>query len=196
MALDQIPFSLISCSQIMHHHHWSHTIATVIPCLMLGLGGVQSAEREPQRGNQRSSAVQTNLRCEYLKNPIGLDIPQPRLSWNIDSPERDWKQSAYRVLAASTSSLLAADNGDLWDSGQVMSAESVHVQYAGKPLASRQHCYWKVRVWDSSGRETDWSPSAFWEMGLLNATDWKARWIGAGPVDEPRGPSGFLKSTN
>lgn len=178
----------------IHHHRGSHTIASVLFCLVLG--HVQSAERKPQPSDQRSSAVLTNLRCEYLKNPIGLDIPQPRLSWNIDSPERDWNQRAYRVLVASTSPLLTADNGDIWDSGQVMSAESVHVQYRGRPLTSRQHCYWKVRVWDSSGRATDWSPSAFWEMGLLSETDWKARWIGASPADEPRGSPGFFKSTN
>ena len=88
MVLDQIsPFSLFSCFQIirirMHRHYWSHTIAAVLACLMLGVGDVQSAEREPQRSSQRSSAVLTNLRCEYLKNPMGLDIPHPRLSWNI-----------------------------------------------------------------------------------------------------------------
>ncbi len=181
--------------------HWlppphSTVLAVGTAFLLLGMGHVKGAERAPEGGNRRSSAMLTNLRSEGLANPVGLDTALPRLGWIIESPERNWKQSAYRVLAASTAALLAADKGDLWDSGRVVSAESVYVQYAGKPLTSRQRCYWKVHVWDSSGRATEWSPSALWEMGLLHQTDWKAHWIGAGPIKEPRGPSGFFKSTN
>ena len=49
--------------------------------------------------------------------------------------------------------------------------------YAGKPLGSRQACFWKVRAWDRDGQSSQWSQPARWEMGLLKADDWKAHWI-------------------
>jgi len=86
-----------------------------------------------------------HLRCEYLTNPLGIDVPQPRLSWRIESGRRGERQKAYQVLVASTAEILAADQSDLWDSGKVESDQSIQVGYAGKPLSSRQCCYWKVR---------------------------------------------------
>ncbi len=180
----------------MQHRHLTRVLSVGMASLLLGPGQVKGVERAPEPSSQTSPATLTNLRSEDLWSPLALDTAQPRLSWNIESPERNWSQSAYRVLVASTAAQISANHGDLWDSGRVISPESVHVPYAGKPLASRLRCYWKVRVWDSTGRVTDWSRPATWEMGLLNQTDWKARWIGAGPADEPRSPLGFFKSTN
>lgn len=108
---------------------------------------------------------------------------------------RNQKQHGYQILVASTPARLAADEGDLWDSGPVKSGASSHVAYAGAPLTSRRRCFWKVRVWDAAGNPSDWSPSASWEMALLRPEDWKAKWIGSGPVTEPRPPEGFFKST-
>ncbi|RZJ57873.1 MAG: alpha-rhamnosidase, partial [Hymenobacter sp.] len=123
-------------------------------------------------------AVQlARLRCELLTNPEGIDATAPRLSWELSSPARGLTQTAYQVLVASTPEKLAADEGDLWNSGKVASAQSVHVAYAGAPLRSRARCYWKVRTWTDQG-ETAWSPPARWSMGLLNYLDWKGRWIG------------------
>lgn len=118
------------------------------------------------------------LRCEYLKNPEGIDVLQPRLSWVLHSTERNQRQTAYRVLVASSLAKLHADWGDLWDSGKVESDQSIHVRYAGQPLRSHQVCYWKVRVWDKNGRPTPWSGPARWTMGMLEPSDWKAKWIG------------------
>lgn len=118
------------------------------------------------------------LRCEYLKDPEGIDVLQPRLSWVIYSTERDQRQTAYRVVVASSLARLHADIGDLWDSGKVESDQSIHVKYAGRPLCSHRVCYWKVRIWDKHGRPTAWSKPARWTMGMLNPTDWKAKWIG------------------
>ncbi len=116
-------------------------------------------------------------RCEYLSDPLGIDAAAPRLSWIVQSHERGQKQTAYRVLAASTPKMLATDQGDLWDSGKVDSDRTLNVQYAGKPLASRMACWWKVRAWDKDGRPSAWSQPAHWTMGLLRASDWNARWI-------------------
>ncbi len=100
------------------------------------------------------------LRCEYLDNPLGIDTPQPRLSWVLDSKQRAEKQTAYQILAASSEALLKSDSGDLWDSGKVASDQTLHVVYAGKALGSCQRCYWKVRVWDKDGKASAYSRPA------------------------------------
>ncbi|MBL7093841.1 family 78 glycoside hydrolase catalytic domain [candidate division KSB1 bacterium] len=119
-----------------------------------------------------------NLRCEYLENPLGIDVLQPRLSWILESNQRGQKQSAFQILIATGLEKLDKNIGDAWDSGKVESTQSVHNYYAGVPLQSDGTYFWKVRVWDKDGNPSSWSESAFWSMGLLNDTDWKAKWIG------------------
>ena len=99
------------------------------------------------------------------------------MSWILLSAERGQKQSAYQILAASSAEALARDEADLWDSGRLDSDQSAQVVYGGKPLASRSRVWWKVRVWDKAGQPTAWSAPANWEMGFLNPSDWRARWI-------------------
>ncbi len=120
------------------------------------------------------------LRCEYLVEPLAVAEERPRLSWIVESDGRAQKQTAYRVLVASSAEGLARDEGDLWDSGRVESDETVHVEYGGRALASRQRCWWKVKSWDGDGGEGAWSEPACFAMGLLAPTDWKAEWIEAG----------------
>jgi alpha-L-rhamnosidase len=120
----------------------------------------------------------SDLRCEYLVDPLGIRETEPRLSWVLESDARGQVQTAYRILVASTQERLAADEGDLWDSGRIESDRSVHVVYQGAPLESRMTCWWKVRVWDKEGEPSDWSDPAFWTMGLLDPGDWEAKWIG------------------
>ncbi len=119
-----------------------------------------------------------DLRCEHLVNPQGIDATQPRLSWIINSDAHDVAQTAYQVLVASTKAGLKPGQADLWDSGKVMSDRSVLMTYAGKPLASREQCFWQVRVWDSHGKVSSWSKPAEWTMGILDANEWRAKWIG------------------
>ena len=120
----------------------------------------------------------TNLRCEYLVDPLGIGETQPRLSWILESPERSQAQSAYRILVSGSRELLDKDQGDLWDSGKVIGANSAQILYGGKVLGSRQECFWKVCAWDKNDRQTEFSKPAFWSMGLLNKADWQAKWIG------------------
>ena len=119
------------------------------------------------------------LRCEYLKDPLGIDAAQPRLSWIVDSDQRGQCQTAYQVLVATSPERLQQNEGDLWDSGKMASDETAQIAYAGKPLGSRQACFWRVRAWDRDGKPTPWSKPARWEMGLLKAGDWNAQWIEA-----------------
>jgi alpha-L-rhamnosidase len=132
-------------------------------------------------GSGQASVRPTDLRCEYLANPLGLDVPQPRLSWKlvaVDPGARGQRQTVYQVLVASTKALLDQEKGDLWDTGTVASNQSMHVVYAGKALASGMECFWKVRVKDEGGVTSDWSEPARWTMGLLERSDWSAKWIG------------------
>ena len=87
-------------------------------------------------------------------------------------------QTAYRILVASSPSLLAEGKADFWDSGKITSSRSSQVGYEGKPLDSRQTLYWKAMVWDEAGEASPWSETGRWTMGLLEPSDWTARWIG------------------
>ena len=119
------------------------------------------------------------LRCEYLANPLGIDVRNPRLSWILESEARNQRQTAYQILIASSEDLLQNNEGDLWDSTKIESDQSIQINYQGEPLKSRMFCYWKVRVWDKDNQVSDWSEPAFWSMGLCESEDWKAKWIGA-----------------
>ncbi len=124
-----------------------------------------------------ASARPVRLRCEYLENPLGLDVAAPHLSWQSDSGQRNWKQIRYEIFVASSEESLRADKADIWDSGKVDSSDSVGIVYRGPALESRKRYYWKVRVWDAGGQTSEPAAGAWWETGLLHAGDWKAKWI-------------------
>jgi len=129
----------------------------------------------------------TDLRCEALVNPLGMDVREPRLSWVLqreEETERGQRQTGYRVIVASSEEALAMDQGDLWDSGRVESDQSVHIEYRGRPLQEGVWCFWKVRIWDAQGRPSPWSDPADWLTGPLEPEDWKAQWIGAASEKE------------
>jgi alpha-L-rhamnosidase len=138
----------------------------------------------------------SHLRCEFLDNPAGIDVPAPRLSWELranDPARRGLSQHAYRVLVASSEQLLDHEQGDLWDNKKAISDDTVSIAYAGRPLQSRDRCYWKVKVWDQDDRESGWSERAMWTMGLMQAADWCGKWISAPPARPPVTPHwGYL----
>lgn len=122
------------------------------------------------------------LRCEYTENPLGLDILRPRFSWILRHGERNIVQTAYQILVAGSGEALLADNGDVWDSGKVVSEESGNIEYDGSPLESGRTYYWRVRWWDNAGRVSPYSRAASFETGLLNSDDWQAQWIAGGDL--------------
>ncbi len=144
-----------------------------LACAPLALGQESNSPLSPAR-----------LRCEYSVNPLGIDTPHPRLFWIVESNERGQQQSAYQILAASSTDLLERNTGDLWDSGKVASDQTIHIRYGGKELKSSQRVFWKVRVWNQHGAASAWSSPANWTTGLLAASDWHARWICAPAATE------------
>ncbi len=116
-----------------------------------------------------------DLTIEYKKNPLGIDAMQPRFSWKITGKGNDIMQTAYSLRVGSDQKL--SSGKIVWQSGKVMSDESVLIPYNGPVLKSGQRYYWQVKVWDNKNRESKWSEVAFWEMGLLSPSDWKAKWI-------------------
>jgi alpha-L-rhamnosidase len=165
--------------------------------VVLALGLVFIVRTGTGSAADREVAVE-RLRCEYLTNPAGIDVETPRLSWMLP-PSAASAQSAYQVLVASTLASLEQERGDLWDSGRVPSSQNAWIEYGGAPLASGQRVYWKVQVWNQNGDALPWSEPATWSMGLLDAADWRASWIGqARPVGVEEGtplPSPWLRKT-
>jgi alpha-L-rhamnosidase len=125
-----------------------------------------------------------NLCCEYQENPLGIDDLQPRFSWYVNDTARGAFQTAYHILVSSDPELLDNNIGDIWDTKVVESDQSTHILYQGPPLESRKIYYWKVRTWDQERNPSAWSEPAWWEMALLNKTDWKAKWTGMDMIVE------------
>ena len=119
----------------------------------------------------------TNLRCEMLVNPLGIDIKDPRFSWQLISDQRNVQQSEYQIIVSSSIEKLNQDDGDVWNSGKQNSSQSIHVNYSGKQLQSATKYFWKVKVFTNKG-EAITTETAFFSTGLLNSNDWKAKWIG------------------
>src|SRR5262249_49951597 len=133
----------------------------------------------------------TNLRCEYKTNPLGIDQTKPRFDWQLspNSDARDQKQTAYQILVASSEDGLKKNEGDLWDTGKLQSDQTTQIAYDGKPLTSEQRAWWKVRTWNEHGEASAWSKPAMFSIGLLNASDWKAKWIGYDAPDTQEKPA-------
>jgi alpha-L-rhamnosidase len=133
---------------------------------------------------EKSEMMVHNLKCEYQTDPLGIDNLFPRFNWQLVSNMRGQKQSAYRILVSESLENLNKNIGEIWDSKKVSSDQSVQVLYKGRILETGKQYFWKVKGWDKDGNATTWSPPATWTMGLLNETDWKAKWVGAGSIKD------------
>jgi alpha-L-rhamnosidase len=115
------------------------------------------------------------LRCEYLANPLGMDVKAPRFYWIPRHPGRGQAQTAYQLLVSTQP---GSEKGEAWDSGKVVSSAFTHVVYKGTPLASDKKYYWKVRYWDKDGQPSPYSAVASFGTGLFARDDWQGSWIG------------------
>jgi alpha-L-rhamnosidase len=118
-----------------------------------------------------------NLLTENLSNPIGIDVKQPRFSWQLTGDQRNISQTAYEIN-------VNQGKTSLWKSGKVMSDQSVHIPYGGSALESGKKYTWQVRVWDNNGKASPWSETASFQMAILNPSEWKAKWIEAGFIED------------
>jgi len=117
----------------------------------------------------------TVLKVENLINPIGIDVDQPRLSWQQQTERKGAKQVAYQVIVGVDSVAVAQNTGDNWDSGK-QESDAVLVKYAGKSLQPFNRYYWKVLLWNDEGKALP-SKIAFFEMGMRKQDNWKGAWI-------------------
>ena len=145
---------------------WAAAAAIVALIFAPAIGGAEPS----------GPAAPVSLRCEYLTNPMGIDMAKPRFFWVVDHPERGQAQSAYEIVVSTDPT---AAEGDVWTSGKVASPKSTQIAFAGKALQSGRSYFWRVRVFDRDGRESAWSDAARFDTGLLDRTDWKGVWIGA-----------------
>jgi alpha-L-rhamnosidase len=133
-----------------------------------------------------------NLVTDNLANPMGLDGAAPHFSWQLTSEKRNVMQTAYEIRVSETEATIA--KAATWSTGKISTDQSHHISYSGQSLKPKQRYYWQVRVWDNSGKPSTWSEVAWWETGMMNSSNWKAKWIESGlNGDSVAGPAPMLR---
>lgn len=130
--------------------------------------------------NAAPSLQPANLTCQYMQNPLGIDIPRPELSWNFAGTERNQLQTAYEIIVSDNEKDSKTGKGNVWQTNKILSAQSLHIELAGKQLQPFTKYYWRVKVYDKNGTASNWSTTATFETAALQASDWQAKWIGDG----------------
>lgn len=129
------------------------------------------------------------LTCEYLENPLGIDIAKPRLSWTLSNTARNQSQSAYEIVLHTDLRSLEQDKAATWSTSKVFSSQNLYIEYTGPALQAFTRYYWRVRVYNQNGEASEWSKTAWFETAMLQASDWHAQWINDGsapPVQEEK----------
>lgn len=168
--------------------------AAIPIALAATLGLIASSAASASPTHTRTGALQAvDLRTDNRTNPVGIDDRSPLLAWKLKTSGNAAAggQRAYQIRAARSLTALKRGATDVWDSGKVNSTATSGVAFNGTTLASRESVAWEVRVWDADGRVSRWSRPATWEMGLLNQSDWSARWIENSSYDYTR-PDGSV----
>ena len=130
-----------------------------------------------------ASITPVRLTIEHATEPLDVDVPQPRFSWQLNGERGDVVQRAYQIVVASQPAAIRSGRADVWDSGKMDSAVQIDVPYAGPALQSNATYFWSVRVWTTDGGSPGaWSEPARFDTGFLSPSDWTAAWIGR---DEP-----------
>lgn len=126
------------------------------------------------------------LTCEYLKNPLGIDIALPRFGWTFNVAGRDQIQTAYEIIVSDNLKDIQQGNGSTWSTGKILSAQNIQVEYAGNALQSFTKYYWRVRTYDQQNEASEWSEVNSFETAMLQQSDWKAKWISDGSKNPER----------
>lgn len=140
---------------------------------------------------KKCSIEPQNLLCEYRTNPAGLDEPLPRFSWTLSATDADHfgqKQTAYRIIVSDNPKAIEKKEGNFWNSGWVTAHKMQLIAYNGAPVSSDRTYYWRVQVRDEKGSTSAWSPTAHFSTGILDDSEWSAKWIGSHEVYNPKDP--------
>lgn len=142
-----------------------------------------------------AQVVLKNLLTENQTDPVCIDAINPRFSWHLYNEKKlAASQQAYEIIVDTL------DNGtkkhvSIWSSGKTFSSQSAYVSYKGKPLSSQKLYFWKVRIWDEKGVQSNWSEAASFKMGLLSPKDWLAKWITTSEPNRVNNPSPLFRAT-
>ncbi len=115
------------------------------------------------------------LICEYIRNPLGIDIKQPRFTWNFISSGRNKMQSAYEIIVSDNEKAILAGKGGMWETGKINSDQNVNIVYTGKELIPFTKYYWGLKIYDETGQASSWSKPAWFETAMLSLNDWNAK---------------------
>src|SRR5665648_13685 len=126
-----------------------------------------------------SPGAPTNLRVQDNTEQLGVNVVNPGFAWYINDSDRGERQTAYRIIVASSQRNIDANTGDMWDSGKVTSANQYAVKYTGTALVSNTKYWWKVATWDKDNKQSAWSAGKTFITGFLSPSDWTASWIKA-----------------
>ena len=116
--------------------------------------------------------------CEYSRNPLGIDTISPRMSWTLESSDRNQVQRAYQIIVSTSFELAENEKGDAWDSGKIASDQSANAVLPDNLSFSGKRYWWRVRIWDSLDEPSQYSQISTFEFGLLHPKDWRGTWIG------------------
>lgn len=122
----------------------------------------------------------SNLQCENLTNPVGIQVALPMFSWNIESGERNQTQTAYELIVSDNVKDITNQKGNLWTSGKIITNNTINVQFGGASLQSTKRYFWRVKAYDKKGEPSAWSDVATFETAMLRQDDWAAKWISDG----------------
>jgi len=148
-------------------HHPFFSIFFLITLTILGSSGYSQTSLRPLK-----------LTCEYKENPLGIDITHPRLCWTLTAEKRNEFQSAYEVIVSNNAKDINQGKGNIWTTAKIISPQNLHIEYAGESLKPFTRYYWRVKVYDNTGKVSAWSAPATFETSILRASDWIAQWIG------------------
>ncbi|QCX37774.1 alpha-rhamnosidase [Aureibaculum algae] len=126
--------------------------------------------------SQTNEFSASNLRCEYLKNPIAVDVKNPRFTWKIEDKRNGALQSSYQIVIDTDSSNVAEGIGKIWNTGK-MSSNATLRRYTGNQLLPFTTYYWAVTVWDKDNKRHSTPKVASFRTGMMQSSNWKGSWI-------------------
>ena len=117
-----------------------------------------------------------DLECEHLVNPLGIDAPNPRLSWRLDDPSVGAQQSAYQIIVGTDKTQVLRGIGNMWQTAKIVLNTQL-ITYKGATLKPFTIYFWKVVLWNNKGAAYKDAPIAHFEMGMMHMDNWKGAWI-------------------